>query len=188
MPRRDYDFYETPPHYVAALFEQWDIRGRVLEPCVGDHAIAKYLVRQPGVTQVYTNDIDPTRHADQHADACDPDFWRVAAGYAWIVSNTPFSHINTIAPLAVATGCRVALLARLSFLEPTEDRESFWEAHPPSQVIVLPRYSFRTNDAGKRATDNVTCAWCVWNTDVRITTIYSRPRSFVAAARLGMYD
>jgi hypothetical protein len=35
-------------------------------------------------------------------------------------------------------------------------------ANPPTNLIILPRYSFRLNDKGKRQTDNVTCCWIVW--------------------------
>lgn len=50
------------------------------------------------------------------------------------------------------------MLLRVSFLEPCNDRAEFLAAHPP-RLFVLPRISF----TGDGKTDNVTCAWYVWD-------------------------
>ena len=51
------------------------------------------------------------------------------------------------------------MLLRLSYAEPCLNRAEWLKAHPISHLIVLPRISFTGN--GK--TDNVTCAWFVWD-------------------------
>lgn len=57
-----------------------------------------------------------------------------------------------------ATG-GLALLLRLSWLEPTEARADFLRQYPPARVHVLPRHDFK----GRGSTDSVTSAWMVWD-------------------------
>lgn len=178
MPRRELDFYETPPHYIAALLGEVNVWGHVFEPCVGDGAIANALRKLPAVGHVTTNDIDRNREADSHGDAK----VLVSSAYGkfdWWITNPPFGEELPILENALDRCDNVAFLARLSFLEPTEEREYFLEQHAPDQVIVLPRYSFRPNDAGKRQTDSVTCAWLVWYADhaPRRTAVWGRGKS-----------
>jgi hypothetical protein len=166
MPRHRLDQYETPPHYVAPLLELiGPLDGlSVYEPCVGKGHISRFLM---DAGHLCTNDIDDGCEATLHRDArkrdawppYDPgDDWQVD----WTVTNPPFSDELVILQHAIVSSRNVAFLARLSFLEPTRSRGGFWLAHPPTDVIVLPRYSFRLNDVGKRQTDNVTCCWIVY--------------------------
>lgn len=152
--RLKHDAYMTPPHYIAALLAEVNIWGSVFEPCVGDGAIANELRRLPAVQGIDTNDIDPNRGADYGFDASEP--WPMSTSWDWVVTNPPFSQALPILEQAL-TYNRVAMLLRLSFLEPTEERAWLLESNPPTRLIVLPRYSFRPP-----STDNVTCAWAVW--------------------------
>lgn len=188
MPRRELDFYETPPHYIAALFNEVNIFGKVYEPCVGESAIADALRALPSVRKVITNDIDRKRKADLHVDARLSAAW--TGNFDFVVTNPPFSDEQEILEQALDACANVAMLARLSFLEPTEDRSHLLESNPPQQVIVLPRYSFRLNDDGKRQTDNVTCAWLVWRSDhiPQSLAVYGRGRSQTAAIIRGLSE
>lgn len=171
--RRPLDFYETPPHYIAALLHCTQFFGTVYEPCVGDGAIASALKTR--CNKVITNDIDPKRRADTHYDAC-VEIPRLPA-LDWIVTNPPFSQAFEILTMSFSFAPNLAFLTRLSFLEPTSDREQFLENYPPNQIVVLPRYSFRANDAGKKQTDSVTCCWLIWrqkNPEIRGVSIYGR--------------
>jgi len=162
MPRRPLDQYETPPHYVEPLLELIGPLSdlSVYEPCVGKWHLAQYLMAARGLC---TNDLDPSCAATTHHDARQPAAW--AMPWAdWTITNPPFSDELAILQHALAHSHNVAFLARLSFLEPTQSRADFWQAHPPTDVIVLPRYSFRLNDQGKRQTDNVTCCWVIYRT------------------------
>jgi len=168
MPRRPLDQYETPPHYVQPLL---DLIGpltglTVYEPCVGKWHIAQFLT---GAGHLSTNDLDPQCAATIHEDARSERAWPFAHAdpdddfrVDWTITNPPFSDELVILQHALANSRNVAFLARLSFLEPTLTRAAFWAAHPPTDLIVLPRYSFRLNDAGKRQTDSVTCCWIVY--------------------------
>lgn len=163
--RRPFDFYETNEFAVKALLRDVEIGGTVLEPCNGAGAITRVLIREAGLS-VDTNDVDTAREADTHMDATRPEAWQFFAdSYDWIVTNPPFSSAFEIVSQAYAAArVGVAALLRLSWLEPvrSEDNRARCEwlvSHPPTDLLVLPRYSFTGN--GK--TDSVTCAWFVWS-------------------------
>jgi hypothetical protein len=178
----------TPPHYIAALLAEVNIHGIVYEPCVGDGAIANALRRLLSVRRVDTNDIDRAYPADTHYDATVQISANMPPLFDWAVTNPPFTQAYDILTMTWPNVRNVAFLARLSFLEPTEERAGFLEEHPPTQMIVLPRYSFRTNDAGKRQTDNVTCAWLVWHADrvPRGISFYGRAKAAVTEQIQGL--
>jgi hypothetical protein len=124
------------------------------------------LASNPYISDVWTNDIDPNVQADQYKDATDPEFW-TSLKPDWVVSNPPFLCCHPIIVGAFSAARRgVAMLLRLSYLEPCKDRAGFLSQHPPS-LIVLPRISF-TED-GK--CDSVTCAWMVWDKTRQDTTV-----------------
>lgn len=162
MSRRAHDFYPTPAWATEVLLERWviDRMPYVLEPCAGDGAIANVL-KAHGI-DVRTNDIDTSRDVDTYYDATAPNLWDKRPFY--VVSNPPFSLASQIVPRAVESAIYgVAMLLRLSFLEPCEDRVVFLANHPPTRQLVLPRISF----TGDGKTDNVTCAWFIWEPNAR---------------------
>lgn len=156
--RRAWDAYFTPRAAVESLLSLVDISGRVMEPCAGEGAIAGPLAGYG--CEVITNDLNPSMPTLMHHDATDAAWWTRGGGVPWVVSNPPFSLASTIVPLAVKSATvGVAMLLRLSWLEPCGDRVDFLITHPPTGLIVLPRISF----TGDGKTDNVTCAWMVWS-------------------------
>ena len=158
MTRRAFDFYETPPWQTRALLRRVPVCGRVFECCVGDGSLARELYRT-GRIGVVTNDIDFNRTADYHLDATQPSVWDLVGAVDWVVTNPPFTVADRILPRALAVArVGVVLLGRLSFLEPTQERDALWQAHPPTGQIVLPRWSYKAN--GK--SDSVTTAWFLW--------------------------
>lgn len=176
MPRRSMDFYETPPHYLDALGSQLELPGdaRVIVPCVGDGAISKWIGHQ-GICDITTNDIDKKRRAMFHMDARNPQLYEEVEPDWWI-DNPPFNVIDEILRVALEHVENVITLARLSVLEPTKERRSIFKYFQPDMLIVLPRYCFRLNDKGQRATDSVTCAWIGWGPQVpQITTVWTEP-------------
>lgn len=166
MARRQNDFYPTPEWATRELLSRVTIRGTVFEPCVGDGAISRVLVDDR--TFVYTGDIDDKWKPMICGDAQERQTWReaeniisdgVEGGIDWVVTNPPFNAAAVIVPTAFEYARKgIAMLLRLSFLEPVEDRGGWLNRHPPTVLIVLPRISFTNN--GK--TDSVTCAWMVW--------------------------
>lgn len=155
---KDLEFYRTPTWATATLLDRLGCDGSVLEPCSGDGAITEMF--RSGARHVTTNDIDVEMDADYHLDASDPASWvRWNGRFDWIVSNPPFSKAHAIVPLAVdAAISGVAMLLRLSWLEPCKNRAGWLSDNPPRALFVLPRMSF----TGDGKTDSVTCAWMVW--------------------------
>lgn len=164
--RRKNDFYETPEWATHVLLES--IPGithpysafhgpRVLEACAGDGKIANVL-KQQKTLQVITNDIDKTKPATYHYDMTDEASWALGQ-IDWTITNPPFSHaIEILEHAHKHSRIGVAMLLRLSFVEPTFKRQEFLAKFPPQKLIVLPRISF----TGDGKTDSVTCAWMVW--------------------------
>lgn len=163
MARKELDAYMSPEWAAEALLERLPSispHHTILEPCAGEGAIAS-VFRQHG-HDVVTVDIDESRDVDVYADMADPLSWGwLTAGthFDWIITNPPFNQAHLIVPLALEHArVGVAMLLRLSFLEPTKNREAFLVCYPPQKQIVLPRISF----TGDGKTDTVTCAWLVW--------------------------
>lgn len=167
--RRELDFYETNAELTDLLLLHVDFRGPgIAEPCNGLGAITRRLrERVPGLV-VRTYDIDPRKEPETVADArtlAYPD------DIDAVITNPPFSDAFEILTNAHKQGLGIALLLRLSFLEPSLDRGEWLTMHPPDLVIVCPRVSF--TDDGQ--TDSVTCAWMVWQGQRSIFHIpYSR--------------
>lgn len=154
--RRPNDFYPTPGWATHELLRHVDVGGAVLECCAGDLAIAANL---PERCSVMTNDIDTARNCHMSFDASKP--WPLVKGAVdWVITNPPFAFAPAIVPLAYEHATiGIAMLLRLSYLEPVENRGAWLNEHPPTELIVLPRISF----TGDGKTDNVTCAWFVWD-------------------------
>jgi len=170
--RRDNDTYYTLQAQTAidALFGLVPVGGHIFEPCVGKGNLIEAMKDGWGRHLITTNDIDQEVDAHYHLDIASESaaVWLNAqkGGFDWVVTNPPFSKafeiLKQMLPLAHGG---VALLLRLSFLEPTYERGAWLAEHPPDLIIVLPRMSF----TGDGHTDSVTCAWMVWYT----TPIYS---------------
>jgi hypothetical protein len=150
------EFFETPIGLTRALVQRLHLYGTILEPCVGDGAIARELQKLD--LHVVTNDIDPERPADFTLDATQLSNWDMFPRCDFVVTNPPFSKALEILQCAFAHAeVGVAMMLRLSFLEPCEPRARWLHKHPPNRVIVLPRVSF-----DGKGNDQVTCCWLVW--------------------------
>ncbi len=174
------EFFETPPGFTRFLDSHVILDGIVFMPCVGEGLILKVLRQnEPADPRTYiTNDIDPARTAHTHFDATDINEWAkrfsepptslTKAGpplpvIDWVVDNPPFSKAYEML-LAAMNFARVgvAFHLRISFEEPTLDREDFITKHPPDGRLILPRYRF---DRTKKGTDSVCTAWLIWLRD-----------------------
>jgi hypothetical protein len=164
VTRRYLDQYYTPEWQTQALLANHRIEGRVLECCHGDAAITRVLQREPGVTEVVTNDIDPRVEAMHHLDATTHALYSAVGPVDWVVTNPPYEmplclHIVSQAVLYARVG--VVMLFRISFREPTQLRGPFLEEHPPQRALTLPRYSY----TGTGKTDSATTEWLIWSVD-----------------------
>jgi hypothetical protein len=155
--RRVNDRYLSPPMATSALMQAYpEICGELLiDPCCGDGRMARQLVHR--FLSVRLNDIDPAAMADFHEDATDPMALWSRFGSGWAITNPPFNRAAKMVPQALDHGLFIAFLLRITFLEPTEDRQ--WLARrPPTAILILPRIDF----IGAGQTDSAPCAWMIW--------------------------
>lgn len=139
--RVKFDFYETPAWQTAALRRRVQISGSVLECCVGDGSLAKML---PDCS-VVTNDIDPNRSADFHLDAAKPESWSQFPAVDWVVTNPTFNAALPILRSAVLHAkFGVIFLLRISFMEPTLERQDFLRITPPRKANCLAALELQT--------------------------------------------
>lgn len=173
MARRENDRYLTPGWATATLIERApEIYGEtLLDPCCGDGRMALALASRFRLIRV--NDLDPASLAKTSAllleqgdclyqpsgaarDATDPALYDPPPD--WLVTNPPFSHAGRIAWTALQhVEVGVALLLRITWLEPCKGRE-WLTRFPPTRMIVMPRIDF----VGAGSVDSATCCWLIW--------------------------
>lgn len=164
MARKENDFYPTPAQLTKELLKRVEISGTVFECCAGKSDISKELTLDNRITDVTTNDINYVLDVDYSEDASKQSSWDYYDWLRdWIITNPPFTKAPEIIPLAW-DNCIVgiAMLLRLSYLEPAKNRGTWLQEHSQylTDLIIFgqPRPSF-TSD-GK--VDTATTAWFVW--------------------------
>lgn len=159
--RKYMDKYYTPEPFVAVMLDRISAMVKpgsvIYEPCSGDLSLV-HVLREAGY-KVITNDLDEKCSADTHFNVYTKSAWNFVE-CDLVMTNPPFEKngAQRFARYALAYCPNVIMLARISFMEPTNTRQEFLAAYPPRQQIVLPRYSF----TGDGSTDSVTVAWYVW--------------------------
>lgn len=154
--------YFTPPRVTRALLHRLDLEPMLLaEPCAGAGWISNELERAGH--QVLTGDIDDA------VDVFRPgvDLFSRRAGIAYgqcnaIITNPPWSDAARFVRRALEITPNVAMLLRLTFLEPCDSTPKSARVDLLEQLracFVLPRISFYR---GARGTDSVPPAWFVW--------------------------
>ncbi|WP_341531817.1 hypothetical protein WKK05_38075 (plasmid) [Nostoc sp. UHCC 0302] len=188
------NFYESPSWFTTELLRHVPLSGVIGEPCVGHgampaagaYAIASLLRVWPHTTNIWTNDIDPNKQANYHLDATLSESWDDFPACDWICTNPPYSEFASPIIKNAYQKARIGVAAFLltSFLEPCDDRADFLQQHPPSLVIIMPRFCFRKDKRGTRwATDNITISCFVWDKRATEQQIIIRPKSQI----LGFY-
>ena len=165
MTRRENDFYPTlDNNAIERLMTYWDIwvDADIFEPCAGDLHLVKQLKDLEYYSVQYTDlkilgdckYFDATSKymwEDREAEKGKPDF---------TITNSPFALAPKILPLAYEySKYGVAMLLRLSYLEPCKNRAVWLAEHPISKIISIPRISF----TGDGKSDFVATAWFVWD-------------------------
>ena len=158
LPRIANDFYPTEARVTQALIARERISGLVLEPCAGQGHISKELKRLNYT--VVENDIT----WPGGWDAASWEDWRSWDYPMWTITNPPFNQATPILQNAYTHSIiGVAMLLRMTYLEPCKDRAEWLIKHPPTRLIILnPRPRFRADTKGQ---DSVTVAWFVWRKD-----------------------
>ncbi len=160
--RHPHDFYPTDPRLTRALLRYVDISGRVICPCNGKGGVSKVLAEQTD-SVIETWDIDPEMNPDFVKDATIRKSWAYGDRTDWVVENPPFNQASYIAQHALKSSRDVALLLRLSFLEPVKTRRWLVNAPVSDLIIFNPRPQFRAESGS----DSVTTAWFIWRWDRR---------------------
>lgn len=158
------DFHPTPPRGTRALLAVERFRGRIWEPACGDGMMSRVL--EEARYKVVSTDLVDRGYGEGGVDFLAETRPRAPN----IVTNPPFNLINRFVPhaLGLTTG-KVAMLARLSFLEGSRRRGMF-ETTPLARVwvfssrLAIPHNRFRV--AGYVNKDDrggmVPFAWYVW--------------------------
>jgi hypothetical protein len=178
--RHPLNFYESPSWFTTELLRHVRLSGVIGEPCVGHGAIASLLNVWPHTEHIWTNDIDPNKQAHFHYDATLSESWEKFSDCDWICTNPPYAEFAAPIIKNAYQKARIGVAAFLltSFLEPCDDRADFLQQHPPSLVLILPRFCFRKDKKGKRwATDNITISCFVWDKRATTQRIIVRPKS-----------
>ena len=155
--------YYTPPACTHALLRHLDMEPTtILEPCAGDGWISRVLKGQGH--DVVTGDIDPSVDVDLPGKDFFSAFWDSFHTGQCIITNPPWSDAALFVRRALEFTPDVAMLLRITFIEPCDD-ETKPKSYRPDLVcghrshVVLPRVSFYRGDSG---TDSVCPAWFIW--------------------------
>lgn len=187
--RNDGDAYFTPHFATRALidylggFEPGHGRlvgrdgspVRIWEPCAGAGHIRDQLVRAIPSADVVASDVYPRAPGIFTADFLGSlDFLAKAFGrFDWIVTNTPYTlddpkHGKVTAAdfvrRALEVCDRVAVLLRVAWLEPANDRFALYLDEPPTDYVVLPRVNY----IGAPDGNNQTSIWYVFDKLARL--------------------
>lgn len=155
--------YYTPPPVTRALLGHLEGMADlyIAEPCAGDGWISRELARDGH--QVITGDIDESLDVDNPGLSLFDDVAsRIYRYVDAIITNPPWSDAALSVRRALEITPNVAMLLRLTFLEPCSKRQEsarvdLLEQH--RSHIVLPRISFYRGGDG---TDSAPPAWFIW--------------------------
>ena len=162
MKRIDNDFYETPKKLTLSLLKHCPfIEGKVVEPCAGNSKISNCLIEE-GYEVKATDIIQGVSY-----DATKLDYWKLIADNPdWTITNPPFNQASEILKYALDfSQLGVAMLLRLTFLEPCKSRAELLKFYADNLVAIIPvnpRPKFRKDTKGS---DSATVAWFVWRKD-----------------------
>jgi hypothetical protein len=127
------------------------------------------------VTDVLRSDVDPDAACNVRLDFLSGNPPR---DFDWLITNPPYvipynggtATASDFARKALEyqadrsshspeCPCGVAMLLRLSWLEPCQEREDIFRKSPPTDVLILPRVQF----IHAPGSNNMTSAWVVWD-------------------------
>lgn len=153
------DTYFTHPNITTTLLNYLPLRDQlILEPCCGDKHISKLLEKHHNT--VVSTDIS---YGEEY-DASNYKYWEGKYRYDYVVTNPPYNKevMQNIIDFSWQHARKgIAMLLRLSYLEPVKNRANFLRDNPLHHLLIFgqPRPGFRTDTTG---TDCMTTAWFVW--------------------------
>lgn len=154
--RHPRDFYPTPPRGTRALMEVEKFKEWIWEPACGDGRMSEVLSTK---YHVMSSDLHNYGYGETGVD-----FFACKKRVPNIVTNPPFKIAAEFARHALSLAQRkVALLARLSWLEGQKRRDLFTTT-PLARVWVFSKRLGIPKDGEAHAADSgmVAFAWYVW--------------------------
>lgn len=174
--RKANDFYPTASFFTHLLMAKVPvIHGEVGEPFVGNGAIARVLQEYGRVNLAWTNDLVAYEgwERDSAIDLSIPANWGEVPILDGHVTNPPFDILNNVWALEnlyAACDKFMGLLVRQTWVHAgcgesgTHPRGEWLEAHPPTKVIVLPRYNWADSTKnGRPQADAAAHYWLFWD-------------------------
>lgn len=161
-PRKDHDFYPTPPEATHALVQYLGLKDELIwEPAAGDGAMADVLA-EAGNTVRRSDIRDVGREDTEVLDFLDPRSWVGPRWPGWIITNPPYGKLaEAFIRRALSKTDRVAMLLSSDYWHAASRRELFCE-HTPSHVLPLTwRLAFLESERGKSPMGN--SIWTVWS-------------------------
>lgn len=146
--RQMHDLYPTPAPAIDTLLSAMSIPTDIEfhEPCRGAGAI-------------YDRILCGHKNYCEIAEGIDYLTYSPPRMVDLIVTNPPFSLAIEFLQKSLREAVTVVYLLRLNFLG-SQKRKAFWQANPPSHVLVLSRRPCFTNDG---RTDSIEYAWFAWD-------------------------
>ena len=154
---------------VPMLLRTVAIEGRVLEPAAGRGHLSLELKRAG--LDVISSDVK-TYDDPLVSDISIGDIRALTtlAGFDWVVSNLPYSHMTELATLLTNLGarahCNVALIARNGWLSPKARGELIHEHPHFAGVVMMTKRPHWAADRGKGPRHDF--SWLVWSAETRV--------------------
>lgn len=191
-PRRDSDYYPTPPAVASALLQLVPVSYRSqawLDPCAGMGALGRWT----GLTLAHAIDIDP-KHGEALAEVASEVTIADALKVKWppghVVMNPPFSLLAEFATKALERRddrrkAFVAILARQPWIGEAarnELRERFGAPHQELRCCWRPSFD-------GEGTDRVGVSWLIWHGQRRspVTQTFYTTKPIVGTAATAMH-
>ena len=163
LVRPEGDFFATSAGAVQSLLKVERFPGRVWEAACGNGAISRVLETEPEITLVISSDLYNRGYGSVGHDFLhDPPMLE----FDHVITNPPFNAAEAFAQRALAiTSGKVALFARLAWLEGGRRYRSLWQPHPPARVWVFSSRVPLARNGGAEQTGLICFAWFVWSKD-----------------------
>ena len=154
------DFYPTPVATTKSLLAVEQFFGAIWEPACGDGAISR-VFEASGHSVVSTDLVDrgygtPRRDFLMEFSLAAPN----------VVTNPPFKLANEFVMHALSLGAeKVAILARLAWLEGAKRKDTLWTVTPIARVHVFSQRQtlWRGDDPEAKASGGaIPFAWFIW--------------------------
>lgn len=154
-PRRELDYYPTPPDATRALMEFLDLpQMHILEPACGNGAMS--AVFESYGHWVASSDIRHTGYGVGGIDFLTADI----PSYGAIITNPPFAQAEEFIKKALTRAPIVAMLLKCQYWH-AKKRLNLFNTHPPAYILALTwRPDFLDGASGGAPT--MDCIWTVW--------------------------